>query len=228
MAKKLTPSEGIDILKKMGLLDAIFGWLGGLFKKKPTPPPGPVTVPTPAPNSPDDFPDDHIPRKPNVGRVVTKVHIGIARAQYSRERFPEEYTPANPFGLIPDAYLRGLEKGQGALPWASKIWLDLTATDQDGHEFLRPDVQALGLAFQTEHHFGDAYIIGKGANPDGTPIGGYDTNDTNEIGNGISAWLSSLGFLHQMQAWDAADGDTFEVYGVVKGVVSNKFKIKVS
>lgn len=213
-----------------GLLDMLLKLVIGWFTKSPKPvaPQKPVepNKPTPA-GGDDDFPDDHIPR-PTAGRKVAKVTLHLARAQYSRERFPQEYNANNPFGLVSQGELKEIERGNGALTWLSKFWLDLTAYDEQGHEFVRADVLTLGLAYKTEIRCGDAFIIGRGADAEGQPVAGYETNDTDQIGNGITAWLSSKGFLHQMQCFAAADGETFHCSGSVNGVRSNEFDIKVS
>lgn len=197
---------------------------------KPVPPQAPVVQPNPPRPSgggTDQFPDDTIPRPP-VARTVATVHLGIARAQYSRERFPEKYTEDNPFGLYTDAECRAFERGENAINWGSKVWLDATAKDVDGHEFLRPDVMALGLAFNTEHHLGDCFIRGRGADENGQPKPGYVTEDTNAVGQGISAWLNSKGFMQQFQFFTSADGGAFAAFALVNGVKSNEFTIRVS
>ena len=89
---------------------------------------------------------------------------------------------------------------------------------------MRDKVLAADLQFQTEHHCGDAFIIGHGGTGS-EPNAGYETNDTNEIGNGDTAWRSSLGFLHQMKAHGQGQ---FKCFGKVAGVESNGFTIKVS
>jgi hypothetical protein len=228
---KAKPRGGVaqDVLNTPGVKEALLALLMGWLTRTPKPT-EPVVKPTPAPPPsptvpPDDFPDDIIPAPPSKGRKVTSVRCKLSRAQYNRQRFPEQYTRENPMGLYPSSELRAIEGEQSALNQASKFWPDLTAYDQHGKEFLRDAVLAYGLAYKTEHHCGGAFIRGKGATAEGGPKPGYEMNDTDEIGNGISAWESSLGFLHQMKAWGEG---TFEVWGVVDGVESNRFKIRVS
>ena len=200
------------------LLGSVPGLIAGLFNKKPK---APVTSPTPAPVPQDEeFPDDHIPTPPiTAERIVTTVRLKLARAQYSKQRFPQEYTEANPFGLVSNEELRAVEEGRSALNYASKFWLDLTAYDQHGKEFLRDAVLALGLEFKTEFHVGDASIKGNG------DINKVETVDSDLVGNGITAYNSSLGFLHQMKAH--GEGES-ECSGSVNGVSSNTFTLKVS
>jgi hypothetical protein len=214
-------------------IKAIGGLLGRLFNRspKPTPPPAPVKAPTPASVQPDpNFPDDHIPR-PNsdaAPRKVARVKIKLERVQYSRERFPKLYTEDNPFGLADPG---PIANGSTAMNWGSKFWVDLTAFDAEGKEFLRPDVLAYNLAFNTEIRVGDTSIKGLGAaSPGGSdPKAGYETKDTAAVGQGITAWLSSLGFMQQFQAFGAADGKSFQVSGSVDGVeAENPFTVRVS
>jgi len=198
--------------------EAIPGLLAGLFKKKPT---VPVVVPTPA-GGDEDFPDDTIP-DPAPGRTVKTVRLKLARAQYNKQRFPDEYKDGKD-GLYDN--LKEIQEGRANLAYASKFWLDLTAYDADGKEFLRPAVLTHGLAYKTEHHAGDAYIKGFGPdvkNADGSPKA--EVVHTDEIGNGISAWNSSFGFLHQMKAHQEGE---YLCSGSVDGVESNTFTIKVS
>lgn len=214
-------------------IKAIGGLLGRLFNHspKPVPPSAPVVKPTPPASQPDPtFPDDHIPRPSTdvAQRKVTRVRIKLERVQLSRERFPKAYTEDNPFGLVDPGQIAG---GQNAMNWGSKFWVDLTAFDQDGHEFLRPDVLSYALAFNTVIKVGDTFIKGHGQASAGSdqPAAGYETNDTNAVGQGITAWLSSLGFMQQFQAWAAADGKSFQVSGSVDGVeAENPFTIRVS
>lgn len=207
------------------IVSALLGWIRGLFSKKPKPPQIPVVVPTPAPNQPDPrFPDDHIPR-PNTGRKVAKVKVKLERVQLPRERFPDSYTEENPFGLVDP---KPIQSGQTAVNWGSKGWVDVTAYDEAGKEFLRADVLAFGLAYKTRIAFGDTFIEGKGADAAGQPVAGYVTNDTSEVGQGRSAWLSSLGFLQQFQVFAGADGKTFQVTASVDGVeAENPFTVRV-
>lgn len=207
------------------VLSAIFGFLVGLFKKKQQAPPVlPGGTPTPNPNQhSDEFPDDTIPAPPDTSRrKVTRVEARLTRLQWNRQMHPEKYDGREGTdGLYENP--RSYEGGRDAINIASKAWIDLYAYDQFGKEFLRDAVVAQGLQYKTEHHVGEAYIKGKGGQP-GAPTPGYETNDTNEVGNGITAWESSMGFLHQVKLH--AEG-TFEVYGVVDGVESNHFTIRV-
>lgn len=201
-----------------GLLQKLLGMLLGLFNRAPKKPVDPPTEPVGG-DSGDDFPDDTIPA-PKELPIVAKVRLKLSRVQLSKQRFPDAYTAQNPFGLM---NAKEIEEGD-AMPYGSKFWLDLTAYDSKGKEILRDRVLANGLAYQTEHHCGDAFIIGHGGSSQ-NPTAGYETNDTNEIGNGITAWISSEGFLHQMKAHGEG---TFECWGKVNGIESNHFTLKVS
>lgn len=220
-----------DPTVKQSLINEILKFIGGLFHKAPKPPAPvvPIKVITPNPVQPDPaFPDDHFPVPVTHARKVTTVKLALTRAQYNRERFPEKYTDDNPDGLYSQEELRAIQAGDSKLNWPSKFWLDKTAYDAEGHEFLRPDILAFGLAFKDETHVGECFIKGHGAEPDGSPTPGYETNDTDAIGHGEAAWLSSLGSLVQFKAWPAADGKSFECWGSRDGVKSNTFTISVS
>ena len=210
---------GTVLASQPDLIPKLISFLLGLFKSKPKPP-APETGKPVGGDSRDDFPDDTIPA-PIVTTVVTKVRLKLARIQLSKQRFPEAYTMDNPFGLMPTAEV---ESGKSAMPYGSKFWLDLTAYDSKDLEIMRDRVIAYGLCYKTEHHAGEAFIKGHGGT-DQNPTAGYETNDTEDIGNGITAWISSDGFLHQMKAHGQG---TFECSGKVDGVESNKFTIKVS
>lgn len=190
-------------------------YLAGATKPVPTP-----NNPVPKDVQPDkDFPDDTIlgPAKRSVGSVK----VGLARVQLSRQRFPEEYTDDNPFGLFRD--LDGAKSGSAAIPYGSKVWIDLTPYDQDGQEIKKEDAISLGLAYDTKHVVGGASITGKGGTP-GNPKP-YETVDTDEVGNGITAWKSTNGFLHQVKVHEEG---TYEVTGFVAGVKGETFSIRVS
>lgn len=211
-----------EVLKNPALLEKVFGFIKGLFNKKPKPD-KPVTKPVGG-DVDDDFPDDTIPAPPSAKKVkVARVAYKLSRGQFNKKRFPDQYTASNPQGLFDDDYKRQVQNG-GSAPYGSKLWFDLTAYDEQNHEIQRDRVIAGKLAYKTEHHIGDAFIIGKGGSPD-SPTAGYETNDTDAMGNGISAWLSSLGFLHQVKAHGEG---TFECWGSVDGVESNHFTIGVS
>jgi hypothetical protein len=199
------------------LLSAVPNLIGGLFNRKPK---EPVKVPTPAPTQPDpEFPDDTIPA-PTGNSKIEKVRLKLARAQYNRQRFPNEYTPENPFGLYSNDTLRDIEAGNQALNYGSKFWLDLTAYDAAGREIMRDRVLSLGLAFKTEFNVGEASIKGNGSED------AVEVVDTEDIGNGITAFNSSLGFLHQLKAHGEGE---FECSGSVDGVKAEQvFTIRVS
>jgi len=212
-----------DIVTKLiGM--ALLALFGLLQKRPPKAPPQPIVTPTPAPGGDvDGVPDDLIPEPPKT-RAVERVRLKILKAQYSRARFPEQYTPENPFGLYPQAYLRRVEAGEESIAWASKVWTDLTAYDADGKEFLPPAVLKFGLAFQTEHELDGASIVGAGIEPSGEPKP-YEAESSDDVGNGITAWLSSNGFVHQFKVHGEG---AFEARGAVAGVESNHFTVRVS
>lgn len=208
------------------LVSLVAGLIARATQRVTTVPPVPITAPVPSPVPAEPgFPDDVMPA-PKTSRKVGSVRLRLARAQYSRERFPEMYTENNPFGLYSQADLRASMDGAGVLNFGSKFWLDLTPFDTEGREISRPEMIAMGLSFRTEHHAGDAYIVGAGELPDapGEPAD-YKTADTDAVSNGITAWKSSLGYLHQMKAWGEG---SFVCVGKVGDVASNSFTLRVS
>jgi hypothetical protein len=212
-----------------GIVALLRSLFGGLFGHKAKPAPTvPVTVPTPTEDGDPKFPDDTIPTPAPPTRTVVNVVLRLARVQYSKARFPDMYTDDNPMGLMDDATRKDIEGGNEAMPWGSKFWLDLTAYDADNQEFTRDRVLAHGLSFRTEHHCGEAHIIGHGADAAGDPIAGYETVSTDQIGNGDAAWRSSLGFLHQLKSHVDANGSAFLCKGAVGGVSSNAFTIRIN
>lgn len=190
-----------------------------VFNRKPKPE-GPVTKPTGG-DPDDDFPDDVIPSTGNGGRVVATVRLKLARIQLNKQRFPEAYADGQN-GLVPNP--GSYEGGSESIPYGSKIWLDLTAKDAEGREWLRGDILEAKLGFKTEHHCGGAFIKGKGQDAQGNPNPGYEVNEAKGVGNGITAWLSSKGFLHQMKVNQEGE---FDCVGFVDGVESNSFTIRV-
>ncbi len=209
--------------KTRDILGGVYGFLRSLFGgggKLVQPPTTPITKPVPT-----GFPDDDfIPAPPNTeDREVVRVECKISRVQLQKARFPDAYENGKD-GLVEGEALRDINSGQTPMNYGSKFWVDLTAYDRAGKELYRDAVIALSLQYRTEHHAGDAYIVGNGGQP-GAPKPGYKTNDTDLVGNGITAWTSSMGFLHQFKSH--AEGN-FEVWGSVDGVESNRLNIRVS
>lgn len=206
------------------LVQSLLGALLGLFKRKPKPIvlPGGTPVPNPNNDAGDDFPDDVIPPPVTAKtRIVSKVRMVASRLQYSRRLNPEMYTADNKFGLYSNPRL--YEGGKDAINIEAKGWFDLTAFDQNGVEFKPEAVAEYDLAYKTEHHVGDTFIKGNGGSL-GSPNEGYETFEGEGVGNGITAWISSNGFLHQVKFHKEG---TYEVWGKVGGVESNRFVIRV-
>lgn len=206
------------------VVDALMMLVRRFTNRPALPPAGVVTKPRPSAADQDPaFPDDVIPytgAKP----TVSKVRLKLARVQLNRKRFPDAYTKENPFGLLPSEEVRKAEAGKQAIPYDSKVWLDLTAYDADGEELQRDRVIAAGLAYHTAHRVGEASIVGGGANADGQP---YEPTmrDTEQVSNGWTAWETSLGFLHQIKVREEG---SYRCSGSVGGVESNTFTIRVS
>lgn len=203
------------------VLEKILGAILGIFKKKPVLQPGDKPVPNPNTADHSEFPDDVIPPPvPIVTRKIKEVRIVTSRLQYAHSLNPEMYTPDNKDGLYSNP--RSYEGGKDAINIGAKGWFDLTAFDFDGKEFLPDAVAAYGLCYKTEHHIGDSFIKGNGGTP-GNPNEGYETQD-GQVGNGITSWRSTNGFMHQVKFHGEG---TWEVWGSVGGVESNRFIIRV-
>lgn len=204
------------------LLSALPGLVIGLFNRKPKPVVAPGEPPVPNPNHDAGPLDDDVipdPVSPKT-RTIKEVRIVTDDLQYSRKLNSEKYTPDNPNGMYENP--RSYEGGVNAVNIGTKGWFDLTAFDQDGNEFKPEAVAEYGLAYDTEHHIGDAFIKGNGGSM-GNPKEGYETQD-GQVGNGISAWKHSNGFKHQVKFHGEG---TWEVFGKVGGVESKHFIIRV-
>lgn len=221
----------IQIAQQLGLLDilkaAITDAIGGLLRHR-----APEPKPVPNVGVVDRLPDDdHIAAPPIVvanARKVASVRLRIQKAQYSRERHPDAYTEDNPLGLYQGDLAR-FEHGAEAINFESKVWLDLTAFDQDGKEFLGGDLVAAGLSFRGEHVITDeagrvTRITGKGQRPDGSPEPWEQVEETS-VGLGEKSWINSLGCNEQVKVWREG---TFRVVGSIGGVKSNDLTIRVS
>lgn len=219
------------VVEHKDLVGKLIGLIAGLFKHGDKPKTH-VEAPTPSPApQEEDFPDDVIP-VPAGQRKVDTVRVRLSRVQLPKSRFPEEYTKENPFGLVRPG---PIADGSSAMNWGSKFWLDITAYDQEGKEFLPEAVMAYGLAYKTEFRIENeagAVVIavkGVGADAAGNPVAGYVMEGSEEIGNGATAWISTNGFLHQMKTWPASDGHTYTATAAVDGVGSkNRVTFKVS
>lgn len=206
------------------ILGSLLGLVAGLVAKPAAPKPTkPVTEPTPSTAPQDEeFPDDIIPAP--AGEVKVKsVRLKLSRVQLSKQRFPEEYTANNPFGL--DERKAEIEAGKANMNYGSKAWYDITAFDEKGHEILRDRVLAAGLAYKTRFVFNDnGFYQGNGAVEDGQPVEPTHA-DPAGMTYGWEAWRSSLGFL--LQTKHHAEGE-YTVRAEVGGVKSNVLTIKVS
>lgn len=221
-------SGGFDfgaLLSNPQVLGALVAAVAGLWAKFTGPKAPPVVVlpgqpPVPNPNGSDpNFPDDVIPPPASTGsRKVSKIKYALTRVQLNAQRFPKQAGY-----LYTEEELQGVRNGK-AIPYASKVWFDITLYDQNGLEFLRDAVIANGLEYKNEHHAGDSFIIGDGVTTPGGDPKPYQTGGE-EFGRGISAWLSSRGFLHQMKA---SNQGSFDCYAKGGGLESAHFKLNVS
>lgn len=198
-------------------------------RPKPTPvvPMRPASVEMPIEDADDKIADPR-PASPAPFKI-TSVRCALSRVQFNRGRFPGTYTDENPFGL--DNRLSEIVAGLEAMCYGSKFWLDLTAfyrgPSGQEEEVTRDLVLAHDLAFRTEHHAvsdgQDSSIVGIGGGE--APKAGWRQTSGGIVGQGITAWTSSLGFLHQLKAF--GEGEV-ECWGVVGGVESNHIRFRVS
>lgn len=191
----------------------------------------PAPQPTPSGGNTDRLPDDeHIPAPPVVvaaAATPARVTLTLRQAQYNRGLFPDTYTDQNPMGLYSDPM--GMVARNEAFNRLSKLWLDLTAYDADGHELTGGRLVAANLAFRTEHKFTDeqgrvSRITGAGQREDGSPQPWQQVEDSS-IGFGVTAWINSLGCNMAAKAWGEG---TFTVVGSLGGVTSNMIVFRVS
>jgi len=209
---------------------------------------GAAPVPTEEGNDhflPSDDPVELPPRdeekKPSLTAPVHKVELRILRAQYNGKLFPKMYTKDNPFGLYSQSELKKCASGEQAFNRESKLWLDLSPfvkVNKKDYKLTRDEVLKRGMAYLTQHTCitageGETFIHGTGVDVEGQPK--YTAEAKGAVGNGISAWVASLGYVHQVKV-DEADKITIQgmVWDTQVGenesslVVSNILKIRVS
>lgn len=169
-----------------------------------------VSVPASARPTVDNLPDDKIitappapkPAQPAVTALgYTSLKLGISKAQYNHELFPEQYNDGNKFGLYQPAR-------QSVYNRRSKIWFDATPFKSD-HAVQTDEGQADGILWTPEFHLlfnGDETIVK--ANP------GITQDTTNgaarpiqvvlgdSVAVGFSAWDFANGFLCQINVGD--------------------------
>lgn len=238
-----------DVDRAMGLLSnplvqslvmAIINGIAKLFGKGPGHGVKPVTsvfqggLPA-ASKMPDD---DHIVAKGAAADLVgppVRGRLILERVQLNRQRFPEAYTDANPFGLVQGEEKQKIEDGTGAMCFGSKFWCDLTLFDKDGRELTPDAVIAQGLNFKTrwecESLKGDStgltFIAGKGGQSNPRDPAPYEAGEGGFVGQGGTAWASSMGFLHQYKAF--GEGEIEVRVSVIGQLVPiNSLRMRVS
>ena len=228
--------QAIPVIKE--LVKAI-KFIVGLFKRKPQPLPLPSPAAGGAPPAITAMPDDDkiTPQTPrtSAGIKVGSVRARIIKVQLSRQRFPEEYTDQNQFGLMDN--LGEINSGAAAVPYDSKVWLDLTPFDEAGmqiryDEAIKPPFGE-GLAYRTAHYAegvdGDlkgarSFIEGVGGS-EKSPNKPWGGGDSGPIGQGHAAWEYTNGFTWQIQVFGEG---TLKLYGEVAGVRSNELLVRFS
>ncbi len=188
-----------------------------------------------------DLPPRDEERKPSLLAPIHKVELKILRAQYNGKLFPGMYTKDNPFGLYSQFELKECASGKQAFNRESKLWLDLSPFVKVGgkdYKLSRDEVIKRGMQYLTKHICitsgeGATFIHGTGVSKDGQPL--YTAEAHGAVGNGISAWIASLGYVHQVKVDEAKEiflkgavWDTQVPENTSQMVESNTLKIRVS
>lgn len=214
-----------------GLIEKLLGKLFGQGRH--------VSVPAADRPTVDDLPDDKI--VPPVGKPVpsapspkdlgyTSLRLGINKAQYNRELFPDMYDKdkgGNEFGLYrpanQDVYNRWSKIWFDATPFKGMHAVQTTEGDKDGilwtpvfHLFYR----GAETIVKADSHLRQDTV--NGAN---RPV---QVVEGDSVGVGFSAWDFANGYLCQIQVGDN-EGD-YEAYVEIPqlGLVSDRIKFRVS
>lgn len=207
-----------------GVVGALVGALGGLFRKKP-PTPEPAAPPAP----PVVTPAGPIPQVPvPVGRPKTLSRVALI---LSSMEVPER-VGGGPGVNYEDA--RGkVQRGENFNYGCVGIFYG-KAFDQNGDEFMGPDIVAADLEFRTAYRVYKrgtndlvAFMIGDG---DDSPTGEgkpkpWHQSDSGTVNFGISRWESSAGFDHRLTF--VAEGQ-WDLELEIGGVKSARMPINIS
>lgn len=211
----------------VGLLEMLLGRLFGQGKH--------VTVPAADREPVEDLPDDKIvpPGKPTPSAPgprdlgYTSLKLGVMKAQYNRELFPDMYTEDNKFGLYRPALQEVYNR------W-SKVWFDATPF-KGAHAVQTDEGNKDGILWTPVFHLfynkaetivrADPGVRQDTANGSNRPI---QVVEGDSIGVGFSAWDFAHGFLCQIQVGDN-EGD-YEAYVEIPqlGLQSDRVSFKVS
>jgi hypothetical protein len=229
-ANNINLPQIIALAQQLGLLDILAHALSGLFSKKPKPP---VTVIDPGQPSQPGTPGPIVKppaSSPEPGEVKRIVSFVTARVQMAEK--PDMTTPErrhDPGNLYSD--VQGMLARKENFNWNSTLWLNATAYDQDGNEWMGHSIIAAGLEYKTRHEvYKDgqlvAFIEGKGGTGDQEPNDGYQVMDSDDIDQiRTRPWIDSAGFNVAMR-FHGQGVYTWRVY--VDGKLASGSEIHIS
>lgn len=161
------------------------------------------------------------PSVPSVPKVAS-IRVNLIKGEFSRELFPEEFDKPS-HGLIKD--LDGIQSGAQAINVGSKLWVDITPYREDGTEIRRSEVEAAGdPLYRATHRAGETFIRGGGGKP-GQPNPGYTTGDSPQVGNSISAWKATNGYVQMFKFFEEGE---YVISAELEGVQGKSFTVRVS
>lgn len=192
-----------------------------------------VSVPATERPKVEDFPDDKIipapphPTPPPVPTGYTGVKLNVAKAQYNRGLFPEQYTEDNPFGLYRPAFVPVYNRN-------SKIWFNATPFKGD-HAVEEDEGRTDGILWEVVWYLtynghltvlkASKTVFHDTHNGAGRPI---QVVEGDSVGCGLEAWDFAHSFLCQIQVGEN-EGDYSVYYEIPKiGFRSENLEFKVS
>lgn len=225
-----------SLINNPEIQQSIFSALGGLFAgllAKLTGQGKHVVVPAVDRPLVDGLPDDKLvvlPKPtphPAAALGYTSLKLGVSKAQYNHELFPEQYTEANKFGLYQPAR-------QSTYNRKSKVWFDATPFKGD-HAVQQDEGGTDGILWLPEFHVlynGDETIVKANlaqlqdtANGSGRPI---QVVLGDSVAVGFSPWDYAFGYLNQINVGE--NEGTYEVWVAIPklGLVSERITFSVS
>lgn len=219
------------------LLALILQLLSGLTQRPPsTPPvlPPPPKNPTPDPDDDDKAPNPIPPKEGTLPPASGKLEV--VWMQLSKDRFPEQYTPQNPFGLLSHQQVRDILEGRSALNYESAVRFDCTFRDRTGNEIVPDEVRELNLAWRSKWVVRNvdtgetSYLVGQGTtytNNKGKQEAKVQEDGAQQtgVGQGTRNYTDTLGFGQRMDFYREG---RFEIYMEVGGVRTNSLTFTVS
>lgn len=210
----------VGVLQQLGLLDLVANMIKNALTKKAEPKEAPL-VPGPAPTpgipGPIPAPSASTPVGDEAPRKVARVGLVVQKAVFPDETLYEG--DRAPMKLV--------NAGEN-FNFGSSLWLDLTAYDENGDEWMGHSLVAADLDYRTRHEvYKDgvriAFIQGQGGEP-GNPAD-WTQQNSEEVSFAQRAWKDSIGFNARTRFHKEG---TYVVVGYVNGVESNRLTIRVS